>query len=195
MYDRFPDVDTGTFYDRISGAYDLLADAGEAACRDQGLSALNASPGEGILEVDFGTGHALAVLAAAVGPTGRVCGVEISQGMLAVARRTVAGAGADNVGLALNDARSLCFRDAVFDAVLMSFTLELLEFIDIPRVLAEIARVLRSDGRLAVVAMAEAARPTTMTAATVISYGDALRGHHSGADDVRVHDFRDHTGL
>lgn len=163
MYDGHPAVDTRTFYDRISPAYDLLADAGEGACRDQGVSALNASPGERVLEVGFGTGHALAALAVAVGPTGQVCGVDISQGMLAVARRTVAGAGAVNVDLALNDARSLCFRNAMFDAVFMSFTLELFELIDIPIVLAEIERVLRPGGRLAVVAMAEAARPTTMT--------------------------------
>jgi ubiquinone/menaquinone biosynthesis C-methylase UbiE len=156
-------VDTRTFYDRISATYDLLANAGESACRDHGLSALNASPGERVLEVGFGTGHALAALAAAVGPTGHVYGIDVSPGMLGVARRTVARAGVVNVGLALDDARSLCFRNATFDAVFMSFTLELFTFIDIPIVLAEIERVLRPAGRLAVVAMDDATHPTTMT--------------------------------
>ena len=156
-------VDTRTFYDRISTAYDLVADAGERACRDQGLTALNAAPGERVLEVGFGTGHALAAMSLAVGPTGHVCGIDISSGMLAVARRTVVGTRAGRVSFALDDARSLCFRDAVFDAAFMSFTLELFESADIPVVLAEIRRVLRPAGRVAVVAMAKADRPTTMT--------------------------------
>jgi ubiquinone/menaquinone biosynthesis C-methylase UbiE len=156
-------VDTRTFYDRISTAYDLIADAGERTCRNQGLIALNASPRERVLEVGFGTGHALASLSSAVGSTGQVCGVDISSGMLAVARRTVVGSGAGRVSFALDDARSLCFRDAVFDAAFMSFTLELFESADIPVVLAEIRRVLRPAGRVVVVAMAEAERPTTIT--------------------------------
>ena len=156
-------MDTRTFYDRISTAYDLIADAGERACRDRGLTALNASPGERVLEVGFGTGHALVALSVAVGPTGHVFGVDISSGMLAVARRTVAGAGAAGVALAVDDARSLCFRDAVFDAAFMSFTLELFESIDMPLVLSEIQRVLRPSGRVAVVAMAEASPHTTTT--------------------------------
>lgn len=150
------DVDTRTFYDRISAAYDLLADAGEEASRDRGLQLLNASPGERVLEVGFGTGHALAALADAVGPSGRVVGIDVSSGILKVARRV---GSAINVALALSDARALCFRDATFDAVFMSFTLELFDFPDIAIALAEIERVLRPGGRLAVVAMREAATP------------------------------------
>jgi len=154
---------TRTFYDRISGAYDLLADAGERACRDQGLSALKVSPGERVLEVGFGTGHALASLALAAGPSGYACGIDLSPGMMAVARRTVAGAGIHTIGLALDDARSLCFRTASFDAVFMSFTLELFAIVDMPVVLGEIDRVLRPAGRLVVVAMAEG-EPATAVA-------------------------------
>ena len=154
-------MDTRTFYDRISAAYDLVADAGECASRDRGLQLLNASPGERVLEVGFGTGHALAGLAGAVGPTGRVVGIDISSGMLKVARRRVGGAA--NVAFALSDARALCFRNAEFDAVFMSFTLELFDFPDIAIALAEIERVLQPGGRLAVVAMTEAATPARIS--------------------------------
>ena len=186
-------VDTRTFYDRISSAYDLIADAGERACRDQGLTALNAAPGERVLEVGFGTGHALAALSLAVGPAGQVCGVDISSGMLAVARRTVAGAGAGRVSLALDDARSLCFRDAVFDAAFMSFTLELFESPDIPAVLAEIQRVLRPAGRVAVVAMAEADRPTTM--ADVYQWLHRHFPHFVDCRPINVIEVLEHAGF
>lgn len=156
-------MDTRTFYDRISAAYDLLADASEGGCRDQGLSLLNVTAGERVLEVGCGTGHALTTLAALVGPTGHVAGVDVSSGMLAVASRAVQSAARTNVTLALNDARALCFRQAAFDAVFMSFTLELFEFVDIPIVLAEVRRVLRPTGRLAIVAMAETETANAMT--------------------------------
>lgn len=147
-------MDTRTLYDRISIVYDLLADASEGACRDQGLRMLNVTPGERVLEIGCGTGHALAALAVGVGPAGAVAGIDVSSGMQAVAKRTVERSARTNVALILNDARSMCFQDAVFDAAFVSFTLELFTSSDVTIVLAEIRRVLRPGGRLAVVAMA-----------------------------------------
>jgi ubiquinone/menaquinone biosynthesis C-methylase UbiE len=147
-------IDTRTFYDRISRAYDVIADGSERACRDRGVELLDAKPGERVLELGFGTGHVLVALAAAVGSTGRVCGLDISSGMLTVARDRVAEAGLRNVVLTLGDARRLCFRDATFDAAFMSFTLELFDAEAITNVLGELRRVLRPGGRLGVVAMA-----------------------------------------
>ena len=46
-----PTMDTRAFYDRISGVHDLLADSSEGACRDRGLSMLNVTSGERVLEV------------------------------------------------------------------------------------------------------------------------------------------------
>ncbi|HRX82504.1 MAG TPA: class I SAM-dependent methyltransferase, partial [Pirellulaceae bacterium] len=71
---------TKSFYDRISHAYDAIADAGEHRARERGLEALAVQPGERVLEIGYGTGHSLVELAKAVGATGRVCGVDISTG-------------------------------------------------------------------------------------------------------------------
>lgn len=144
---------TRAFYDRISHVYDLIADAGEHAIRDVGVEALHVSPGERVLEIGFGTGHGLLHLADAVGTSGHVYGVEISSGMIDVAHRRIDAADTRNVTLLVGDARSLCFGNDAFDAVFMSFTLELLDA-EISLVLAEIRRVLRRKGRLSVVAMA-----------------------------------------
>jgi ubiquinone/menaquinone biosynthesis C-methylase UbiE len=156
-------MDTRTFYDRISGAYDLIADASEGACREQGLNALDVGIGAHVLEIGFGTGHAIMSLAAAVGPAGRVYGVELSRGMLNVARNRALSVNSTNVAFAIDDARALCFPDAVFDAAFMSFTLELFDPADIPIVLAEVNRVLRPTGRLGVVGMAQTTHLNTMT--------------------------------
>jgi ubiquinone/menaquinone biosynthesis C-methylase UbiE len=156
-------MDTRTFYDRISGAYDLIADASEGACREQGLNDLDVGVGEQVLEIGFGTGHAITSLAAAVGPPGHVYGVELSRGMLNVARNRALSANSTNVAFAIDDARALCFPDAVFDAAFMSFTLELFDPADIPIVLAEVNRVLRPTGRLGVVGMDKTTPINTMT--------------------------------
>jgi demethylmenaquinone methyltransferase/2-methoxy-6-polyprenyl-1,4-benzoquinol methylase len=95
-------MDTRTFYDRISGAYDLIADASEGACREQGLNDLDVGVGEQVLEIGFGTGHAITSLAAAVGPPGHVYGVELSRGMLNVARNRALSANSTNVAFAID---------------------------------------------------------------------------------------------
>jgi len=154
---------TRSFYDRISKAYDLLSDASERAARDKGLEQLAVRPGEKALEIGFGTGHALVALAEAVGPAGSVAGVDISEGMRDVALGRLKSAGLDGrVDLRVEAAPPLNFDDASFDAVFMSFTLELFPAGVIPTVLAEARRVLKPGGRLGVVAMAEKDGPPTL---------------------------------
>ena len=146
------------FYDHISHAYDLLADAGEHRARQTGERDLAVQQGERVLEIGFGTGNSLIDLANATGDTGGVTGIDISRGMLEVARKKIEQAGlSSRVDLRIADARSLPLEDNTFDAAFTSFTLELFPLEDIPKVLAEVARVLKVGGRLGVVSMALAA--------------------------------------
>jgi demethylmenaquinone methyltransferase/2-methoxy-6-polyprenyl-1,4-benzoquinol methylase len=143
------------FYDRISHAYDSLADSSEHQAREAGQRALAVQPGEDVLEIGFGTGHALVGLARAIAPGGKVTGLDVSEGMRSVALSRVREAGVEtNVELQIGDAHRLPFGDARFDAAFLSFTLELFEPDDIPAVLDEIRRVLKPGGRLGVVCMA-----------------------------------------
>ncbi|RPJ21608.1 MAG: methyltransferase domain-containing protein [Chloroflexi bacterium] len=125
------------------------------------MEKLSAQPGEKILEIGFGTGHCLVSLAKAVGPAGRVTGLDISDGMLAIARERLQQEGLDErVDLRLGDAAQLDFIEAnSLDGVFMSFTLELFDNPEIPRVLQECHRILKPDGRLAVVSMTKTNPP------------------------------------
>ena len=152
---------TRGFYDRISRAYDLIADSSEHAVRDLGVRALEAANGQRVLEIGCGTGHGLVSLADEVGRAGQVHGIDLSSGMVTVARRRIQSAGLRHVTLTIGDARALCFRSSVFDAVFMSFTLELFEGA-ILEVLAEVRRVLRVGGRVGVVSMSESRQTNAM---------------------------------
>ena len=79
--------ETRAFYDKISGVYDLLAEHSEGPVRQTGLDKLALAPGERVLEIGYGTGHCLVQLAEAVGPEGKVFGIDLSEGMRARARR------------------------------------------------------------------------------------------------------------
>jgi demethylmenaquinone methyltransferase/2-methoxy-6-polyprenyl-1,4-benzoquinol methylase len=141
-------------YDRLSRWYDALAGPSERRFTMRGLELLRVQPGERVLEIGCGTGHALVQLARTAG---RAYGVDLSVGMEAVARRRIAAAGwAGAVHLGLADAARLPFAASAFDATFMSFTLELFDTPEIPLVLAECRRVLRPGGRLGVVSLARA---------------------------------------
>lgn len=143
-------------YDRLSRSYDLLGGWAEKPARDAGLRLLAATEGEKVLEIGFGTGAALVRLARAVGVGGKVWGLDLSDGMLEAAKRRLWREGLlGSVELRLGDGARLPFHPAVFDAVFLSFTLELFDTEEIPRVLGECRRVLRPGGRLVVVSLSK----------------------------------------
>ncbi len=146
-------------YNVLSRWYDLLVGWGERRYREVGLRKLGAREGEDVLEIGFGTGHCTLALARAVGGSGEVYGLDISEGMRNITRSRLEKAGlADRVQLELGDAVRLPFEANSMDAVFTSFTLELFDTPEIPIVLQQCGRVLRAGGRICVVAMSKEGR-------------------------------------
>jgi ubiquinone/menaquinone biosynthesis C-methylase UbiE len=153
------------YYNRLSRWYDLLAGSSEKKYRDQGLQTLQANPGERILEIGCGTGHAILSLAAAVGPQGQVYGLDLAARMLVLTRSRVDRAGlTGRVALQQGDAAALPYVAHSVDAVFICFTLELFDTPEIPLVLQQCRAVLRAGGRMVLVALAK--KPGTACAST-----------------------------
>jgi len=151
--------ETRAYYDKISAVYDLLAERSEGPVRQAGVDSLGLRAGERVLEIGYGTGHSLVQLARAVGPDGQVFGIDLSDGMRARALERLEKEGLSaRVELLCGDATRLPYADSSMDAVFMSFTLELFDTPEIPRVLRECRRVLRGGGRMGVVAITKEAQ-------------------------------------
>ena len=146
--------ETRAYYDKISAVYDLLAERSEGPVRQAGVEKLGLRPREWVLEIGYGTGHSLVELAREVGPDGKVFGIDLSDGMRARALERLEKEDLTaRVELSSGDATRLPYPDGSMDAVFMSFTLELFDTPEIPQVLAECKRVLRTGGRIGVVAI------------------------------------------
>jgi ubiquinone/menaquinone biosynthesis C-methylase UbiE len=118
-----------------------------AAQREQFVRALAPQPGERVLDVGCGPGFLAASIAQAVGPSGAVCGVDISEPLLAAAHSHCASLPWVEVRHA--DAMRLPFADAHFDAVVCTQVLEYVR--DVDATLAGFRRVLRRGGRAVIV--------------------------------------------
>lgn len=107
------------------------------------VDAAGIEPGWRVLDVACGTGVLARDVAARVGPEGAVVGLDLNEGMLAVAARR-----APEIEWRNGRAEALPFDDATFDAVVSQFGLMFFE--DRKAALREMVRVLRPGGRLAV---------------------------------------------
>jgi ubiquinone/menaquinone biosynthesis C-methylase UbiE len=101
-----------------------------------------------VLDLGSGTGYPALLGAQTVGPSGSVIGLDLAEQMLAAARRKATALGLANVTFRTGDVTALPFEANSFDAVTSRFCLMFLP--EIPKAAAEIARVLKPGGWVAV---------------------------------------------
>jgi SAM-dependent methyltransferase len=104
------------------------------------------APGEKVLEVGCGTGAATVPLAEAVGDTGEVVGIDISEPMLAAARERISHIGLRNITLLRADAQVHAFEPNRFDLIASRFGV--MFFADPVAAFRNLLGAMRSGGRL-----------------------------------------------
>ena len=138
-------------FDHIAPRYDLLnhllSFGIDRYWRRAAIDSLKPYDVERVLDVATGTGD-FALLTARRLTDVQVTGLDLSEEMLAVARRKALKAEADTVNFVKGDVLSLPFEDDVFDAVTVAYGAR--NFANLDEGLREMRRVLRPGGRLVI---------------------------------------------
>lgn len=114
------------------------------------------APGEAVLDVACGTGVVAVAAARAVGPAGRVLGVDLADAMVQASRKRTQDLGLGHAAFERMDAEQLKLPDASFDLALSALGLMYLP--DPDAALRELHRVLRPGGRAVLAVWGERAR-------------------------------------
>ncbi len=137
------------FYNLTAWAYDLLDviyfNNYERSPRKAVLDAIN--PDDTILDLCTGTG-ANAVRIGAKLPHTRIIGVDLSQGMLKIAREKAKKKDVQNIKFYQMDATDMKFKDKCFDKVSIALVLHELDDDLADKLILDSKRVLKDDGEI-----------------------------------------------
>lgn len=111
------------------------------------VEAADLTPGDRVLDVGCGRGATLLPASVAVGITGRVVGVDLSEEMVSLLAAELEAAGIDNSTVRRDNAQALDIDDGSFDVVLSQMVLHLVP--DPVGAASEFLRVLVPGGRCA----------------------------------------------
>ena len=112
--------------------------------------------GDRVLDIATGSGEPALTAARVVGPSGRVVAVDMSPGMLAIARERILAAGLKNVELVESDAESLRLDAHSFDAAVCRWGLMFMP--DLDGLVRGLHRALKPDGRFATAVWSDAGK-------------------------------------
>ena len=143
-------------WDLAAAGYEPLWRAQLADAQTALMAAAALAPGERVIDVACGTGLVAFEAARAVGPSGRVVGIDLSGHMVDRSSRRAAEHRVDHASFARMDAERLELPDAGFDVALCA--LGLMYMPDPERAVREMRRVVRPGGRLVLAVWGERAR-------------------------------------
>jgi SAM-dependent methyltransferase len=131
----------------LSVMSDLPSDVMKSFCGVGNPFVLGAiEKGESVLDIGCGAGFDLIVASRRVGPSGRVCGIDITPEMADRARENLALSGEGNIEIKLAGSESIPYDSSTFDVVISNGVLNLSPQKE--RSFQEIYRVLKPGGRL-----------------------------------------------
>jgi demethylmenaquinone methyltransferase/2-methoxy-6-polyprenyl-1,4-benzoquinol methylase len=133
-------------YDLSANLYYLIGFR-ETAYRKRAVALLNLRQGDTVVEVGCGTGLNFRLLRDAVGPDGKIIGVDLTPEMLGEARERVKRNGWENVELVQSDAAAYEFPEGI-NGVVSTFAITLMPEYD--RIIRNGAGALAEGGRLVV---------------------------------------------
>lgn len=151
-------------------------------------------PEQHVLDIATGTGLVAIEAAQIVGSYGRVVGVDISTGMLEVAKQKVEGLGFKHVEFLLADAEALNFPVNSFDTILCSSAL--IWMADIPAALCQWIRFLKPGGLIGFHAFADTAFVGGVVVQKVVKkYGVSLAFSKPTGTIEKCYDLLQETGF
>lgn len=140
-------------YDRASYYYDILTEfffgklLGIDTLRVDTIEKLGNIWGATILDIGCGTGRNFPTLAKKVGPSGRIIGIDYSEGMLTKARERIQANGWSNIELHQGDAVALRNIDEPVDGIISVWCYGIVH--DLPAALDRAVALLRPGARIA----------------------------------------------
>ncbi len=147
----------GSVYDKIAPIYDIWGKLTESHARNRAIELSEIKDGQTILEVAVGTGLAFYEIVKR-NPNGTNIGIDLSQGMLEKAKNRVSQLSEANYSLDVDTAFDLSVEDESVDTLVNNYMLDLISFEDMDKILLELRRVLKKDGKLILVNMTEGER-------------------------------------
>lgn len=150
-YDR-----AAAYYDRLTGlAFQKLLRV-EDRCRRRTVNLLGDIAGKRVLDIGCGTGRNFPFLMPIIGENGQLVGLDYSRGMLEQAHHRVAKQRWRNVTLLQGDAAVLEVGEGLFDAIISTWCLGIVE--DLDATLARMLTKVKPGGRIAIMDF-QGARP------------------------------------
>ena len=138
------------------------------------LNHARVQPGETVLDLGSGAGFDAFIAARAVGPGGRVIGVDMTPEMVAKAEQNAADSGVTNTDFRLGQIEALPVADAEVDVIVSNCVINLSP--DKPAVFREAFRALKPGGRLAVSDIVLTAPLPERVANSIAAYVGCLAG-------------------